>query len=92
MYASELFESLSQIYPILAEQIECRDAELFSTLPGLLIVRSLEREDADVCRHFYPAMFDSNESSGMIYRRLSRAFSLGKLAACSEEEYISLLE
>jgi hypothetical protein len=37
-------------------------------------------------------MFDASEHYGMIYRRLSRAYGLGKLAACSEEDYISLLE
>ena len=37
MFFSSLVEDLSEKYPDLKEQIECRDAELFITLPGLLI-------------------------------------------------------
>lgn len=36
-------------------------------------------------------MFDENTFYGMMYKRLKRAHSLGKLAACNEEDYIDCL-
>ena len=37
-------------------------------------------------------MFNENEPYGMVYKRLQRAYNLGKLAAYCEDEYIGILE
>jgi hypothetical protein len=52
----------------------------------------LEQDDEGICEHFYPPILDDIEHYGIMFRQLSRAYGLGKLAACSEEDYIAILE
>jgi hypothetical protein len=40
------------------EQIECRDADIFLSIPCLLILRFLENDDKGICKLFYPNLFD----------------------------------
>jgi hypothetical protein len=55
-------------------------------------LKALEDEDHGICRYFYPPMYDENEKAGMIFKRLLRAFRMGKLAAYCDAEYNHLLE
>ena len=42
--------------------MEERDAEIFLNIPALLILKSLENEDKDICRMFYPEMYEANST------------------------------
>ena len=37
-------------------------------------------------------MFDENQSIGLVWKKLKRAYNLGKLAAFSSQDYLHLLE
>jgi hypothetical protein len=37
-------------------------------------------------------MFDENESIGLVWKKLKRAYSLGKLASYSADDYYNLIE
>lgn len=91
IYFSTFIESLSEKYPDFREQLDCRDAELFLSLPGLVVLKCLENQDKGICRHFFALMFDENESIGVQWKTLKRAYSLGKLASASDE-YCEVLE
>lgn len=47
-----------------AEQLESRDMEIFFIIPSLLILKSLENDDKEICNFFYPDMFDSVTKQG----------------------------
>ena len=91
VYFSNLIETLSEKYSDFREQLDCRDAELFLSLPGLLVLKCLEDQDKGICRHFFSLMSDETEKIGIHWKTLKRAYSLGKLAS-SSEEYCELLE
>jgi hypothetical protein len=39
-------------------------AEIFFIIPSLLILKSLENDDKEICNFFYPDMFDKETKSG----------------------------
>ena len=92
VYFSSMIDLLSDKYPRFKDQIECCDAELFLTLPAILVLKCLENEDKGICQHFFPPMYDESENSGLIWKRLKRSYTLGKLASYSDQEYQQLLE
>jgi hypothetical protein len=92
IHFSQMIESTCEKHPAFLEQLECRDAEMFITIPALLVLRSLEDDDKGICKHFYTAMFDESLRSGLIWKHLKRAYTLGKLAAYSARDYCSMLE
>ena len=47
-----------------AEQLESREAEIFFIIPSLLILKTLEGDDKDICSFFNPDMFDKKSSQG----------------------------
>ena len=91
IYFSSLIESLAEKYSDFKEQLECRDAELFISLPGLLVLKCLEGQDKGICRLFFALMFDENDKIGVHWKTLKRAYSLGKLASASAD-YCEILE
>jgi len=91
IYFSSLIENLAEKYSDFREELECRDAELFISLPGLLVLKCLEDQDKGICRHFFALMFDENEKIGVNWKTLKRAYSLGKLASASDD-YCEILE
>jgi hypothetical protein len=92
IHFSQLIETMCEKHPAFHEQLECRDAEMFFTIPALLVLRSLEDDDKGICRHFYAGMFDESLRSGLVWKHLKRAYTLGKLAAYSGADYCTMLE
>jgi hypothetical protein len=92
VFFSNFVESLAEKYSSFSEQIECRDAELFLSLPGVLVHKCLEGEDHGICSHFFSLMFEETEKSGLHWKTLKRAYSRGKLAAFSDQEYKEIVE
>lgn len=49
------------------EQVECRDAEIFLTIPYLLVLKSTldtgkeQHFATEICQRFFPSLFDENE-------------------------------
>mmetsp|Transcript_4905 Transcript_4905/g.9181 ORF Transcript_4905/g.9181 Transcript_4905/m.9181 type:complete len:575 (-) Transcript_4905:1982-3706(-) len=92
MHFSQLIENMCEKHATFREQLECRDAEMFITIPALLVLRCLEDDDKGICKHFYTHMFDESLRSGLIWKHLKRAYTLGKLAAYSASDYCCMLE
>lgn len=59
---SQLIEITCEKYPSFREQVECSDAEIFSTIPYLLVLKSSldvgkEANVArDICERFFPSL------------------------------------
>ena len=64
MHFSQVIEAAADKHKAFAEQLEERDSEIFLNIPALLILKSLENEDKDLCRLFYPEMFQGQEQGG----------------------------
>ena len=61
---SQLIEGTMEKHKNFEEQIETREADIFITIPCLLILKCLEDEDIYLCKSFYPAMFNDNMDAG----------------------------
>jgi hypothetical protein len=92
IHFSQLIEKTAQKYPTFREQLECRDAELFLSVPALLVLVCLENNDKGLCKRFYSPMYDEADMMGIVLKRLKRGYTLGKLAASSGSEYYELVE
>jgi hypothetical protein len=64
IHFSSVIEATGEKHKQFAEQLEQRDAEIFFIIPSLLILKSLENDDKEICSFFYPDMFDKSKSSG----------------------------
>ena len=92
IHFSNLIEKTAQKYEVFKEQLECRDAELFMSIPALCILVLLTDNDKGICKHFFSEMFDEGEINGYNLKHLRRAYNLGKLAASSHMDYYNLVE
>jgi hypothetical protein len=54
--------------------LEQRDAEIFLNIPALLILKSLENDDKDICGFFYPEMSDSCTEKGKLVNDLKKLY------------------
>lgn len=64
---SQMIEITCEKYPQFKEQVECSDAEIFSTIPYLLVLKSSldtgkEAQNAkEICERFFPALSNLSE-------------------------------
>jgi len=42
----------------ISEQIESRDPNIFVWIPSIILLKSLFNEDKNICREFFPNLFD----------------------------------
>jgi len=59
------------------EAIESMDAQIFITIPSLLILKSLEDDDRGICKSFYPDMFNGDKMVGQTFLALKRSYQQG---------------
>lgn len=74
IHFSQIIEATSEKYHDFAEQIECRDADIFVTVPALLILKSLEDNDRGICRYFLPNLGDPKDRIGAKYKELEEIY------------------
>jgi hypothetical protein len=54
IHFSQIVEATSEKHKKFGEQIECRESDIFLSIPCLLILKCLEKDDKKLCKHFYP--------------------------------------
>ena len=59
-----MIEITAEKYNGFYEQIEQREADIFVSIPCLLILKSLEDDDKGICMSFMPMMYDEKETVG----------------------------
>lgn len=63
-----MIEIICEKYKDISEEVEARDPSIFVWIPSILILKSLDKEDKNICQEFNPIMFESdNEESGKPY-------------------------
>jgi hypothetical protein len=58
--------------------VESRDAEIFVTIPCILILKCLEKDDKGICKNFLPDMYSNEEVLGQKYKELLQEFDKSK--------------
>lgn len=74
LHFSQVIEATADKYKQFAKQLEERDAEIFVNIPALLILKSLENEDKDICKLFYPEMFEETNPKFVLFSKLKQTF------------------
>ena len=74
MHFSQVIEATAEKHKQFAEQLEQRDAEIFLNIPGLLILKSLENDDKEICSFFYPEMGEAETETGRLVNELKRQY------------------
>ena len=65
---SQLIEGTAEKYPQFREQVECSDAEIFLTIPYLLVLKSSLDKGSEaaiatgLCERFFPSLFTEPEN------------------------------
>lgn len=86
-----MIEATGEKHRNFAEQLEQRDTEIFFIIPQLLILKSLENDDKEICSFFYPDMYNANTEKGRVVVELKKIYEQGQQKLGSYEFY-NLLE
>jgi len=78
LHFSQVIEATAEKHKGFAEQLEQRDAEIFLVIPSLLILKSLENDDKDICASFHPDMADLTTDSGRSMGNLKKIYEKGR--------------
>lgn len=57
----------------ISEQIESRDPNIFVWIPSIILLKSLFKEDSNICINIFPTLFDSKSESGKLYYHLQNS-------------------
>lgn len=92
IHFSSVIEATGEKHKEFAEQLENREAEIFFIIPSLLILKSLEGDDKDICSFFNPDMFDKNTTQGMQLVKLHQNYDEGRQKMGSFFDFYNLIE
>ena len=92
IHFSSVIEATGEKHKAFAEQLDNREAEIFVIIPSLLILKSLEGDDKDICSFFNPDMFDKNSSQGQQLVNLKKSYEIGRMKMGSSFDYYNLIE
>ena len=91
LHFSQVIEATGEKHRQFAEQLEQRDTEIFFIIPQLLILKSLENDDKEICSFFYPDMYNASTEKGKVVVELKKIYEKGQQKHGSYEFY-NLLE
>lgn len=74
IHFSQIIEVTAEKYKEFEEQIEYRDADIFLTIPCLLILKSIEDNDKGICKYFLPTIDDPNTKFGKMYAEIKDTY------------------
>ena len=92
IHFSSVIEATGEKHKSYSEQLEMRDAEIFVIIPSLLILKSLEGDDKDICSFFNPDMFDRTTKQGQQFQDLRKKYEQGRMKMGSSYDYYNLIE
>lgn len=75
LHFSQVIEATAEKHKKFAEQLEQRDTEIFFIIPQLLILKTLENDDKEICSYFYPDMYDPKTEKGAIVVAMKKLFA-----------------
>lgn len=87
-----MIEATAEKHKQFAELLEQRDAEIFFIIPSLLILKSLENDDKEICNFFYPDMFDPQTKQGKQLKNLKEEYERGRIKMGNDCDFYNLVE
>jgi hypothetical protein len=87
-----VIEATGEKHKNFAEQLDNREAEIFVIIPSLLILKSLEGDDKDICSFFNPDMFEKSTKQGQQLIDLKKQYETGRIKMGSSFDYYNLIE
>ncbi len=66
--------------------------EIFFIIPSLLILKSLENDDKNICSHFYPDMYDKTNKQGETFSAAQSMYENGRKTMGNDYDYYNLVE
>ena len=91
LHFSQVIEATAEKHKQFFEQLEQRDTEIFFIIPQLLILKSLENDDKQICSFFYPDMYNPSTEKGKIVVEMKKIYEQCQKKLGSYEFY-NLLE
>ena len=92
IHFSSVIEATGEKHKAFAEQLESREAEIFFIIPSLLILKSLEGDDKEICSFFNPDMFDKKSAQGKQLETLRSEYEGGRKKMGNSFDYYNLIE
>jgi len=92
IHFSSVIEATGEKHKTFAEQLESREAEIFFIIPSLLILKSLEGDDKDICSFLNPDMFDKKSLQGQQLVNLRQNYEKGRVKMGNSFDYYNLIE
>lgn len=74
IHLSHTIEATAEKYGEFQEQIECRDADIFVSIPSLIILKLLDHEDKNICSYYLPQLFEVKSKINLMYETLNLEF------------------
>ncbi|CAK58225.1 unnamed protein product (macronuclear) [Paramecium tetraurelia] len=92
MLFSHIIETTAEKHIQFAEQLECRDSDIFVTIPCLIVLKHLENEDKNICKYFLPMLDDENSKLYSQFEQLRQDFMNFRDQHAKQYEYYNLIE
>ncbi|CAD8137428.1 unnamed protein product [Paramecium pentaurelia] len=92
MYFSHIIETTAEKYQQFQEQLECRDSDIFVTIPCLIALKYLENEDRNICTYFLPKLKEETSKLYQQYAQLKNEFLEWRNLHTKQYEYYNILE
>ena len=91
MNFSQVIEGTCEKHAKFNEQVESRSEEIFTTIPTLLILNSLESEQ-NLCNYFYPKIAEKGCSSYIKYKNLCQTYETATMMCENKDNFYNILE
>ena len=80
LHFSQVFEAIKEKHPKFSEQCEERDAEIFVSIPCILILIGIDDEDKGLCCQFCPEIFKNGTECNKIFKELKELLGGNKIS------------
>ena len=92
MNFSQVIEGTCEKHKKFNDQVECRSEEIFTEIPALLILHSLESDSHDLCANFYPLLLTVGNAIYIKYENLKKTYKTGAMLCDSHFEFYNIIE
>jgi hypothetical protein len=92
LHFSQVIEATAEKHKAFSEMLEQRDSEIFFIIPSLLILKSLENDDKEICNFFYPDMFEATNKQGLTLIKLKAEYEVGRLKLGNDYDFYNIVE
>jgi len=90
---SEIIEATAEKHPTLQEQIECRDSDVFMSIPRLAILKGLDDDDdSGSCKDFYPPMYTQGDVAYEKFSKLTKVYRESRNKAANAYDFYNVIE